>query len=451
MRISSCTRSRRSFRDLASPWITIGSAMIEPMVMRGFREAYGSWKIICMRRRMRRISPGFMRVSSWPSNMTSPEVGLYSMSMTRPRVVLPQPLSPTSPSVSPRLISKLTPSTALTSATLRWKMIPEVTGKYIRMSSTRTMVSPAGPALGGFAASTTMLSPLRGRRRLRGLGYALPLPAGAVVGRANRQQRGHLLRAAIHGEAAARPEGAARRDPHEVRRHPLDRVQLLLARLVQTRHRLEESQRVGVTRLVVKLERRGRLHDLPGVHHVHPIRVARDDAQVVGDDDHGGAQLSGEAGQQLQDLGLDRHVEGGRGFVGQEELGVAGERHRDHDALAHAARELVGVIVDAGAGLRDANHLQQLDGALGGGGAVHLEVQLQRLRELAADGEDGVQGGHRLLEDHGDLVAAYVPDLVLVHLEEVLAIEVDGAADDPARRHRDQAEDGERGDRLAAA
>src|SRR3990170_1600407 len=172
------------------------------------------------------------------------------MRMTRPRVVLPQPLSPTSPSVSPRLISKLTPSTALTSATLRWKMMPEVTGKYIRMSPTRTIVSPAGPALGVFAASTTMLSPLRRRGRLRSLGHALPLPAGAVVVWAHRQQRRHLLRAALHREAAARPERAAGRHSHQVRRHPLDRVKFLLARLVQPRHGLQEAERVGVTRLV---------------------------------------------------------------------------------------------------------------------------------------------------------------------------------------------------------
>src|SRR3972149_5936408 len=260
MRISSCTRSRRSFRDLASPWITMGSAMMAPMVMRGFREAYGSWKIICMRRRMRRISTGFMRVRSWPSKTTSPEVGLYSMRMTRPRVVLPQPLSPTSPSSPPRLISKLTPSTALTSATLRWKMIPEVTGKYIRMSSTRTIVSPPAPAEGGLGAcSTNMLS---------------PSPPGPVV----------------------------------------------------------------------KLQCRGRLHDLPRVHHVHPVGVARNDAQVVGDDDHGGAQLSGQAGQQLQDLGLDGHVQRRRRLIGEEELWVAGERHRGHDALAQSTGGLGGGI-----------------------------------------------------------------------------------------------------------
>ena len=58
---------------------------------------------------------------------------------------------------------------------------------------------------------------------------------------------------------------------------------------------------------------------------------------------------------QLEDLGLDRHVEGGRRLVGDEQLGIAGERHRDHHALAHAARQLVRVLLDPPLGGRDAD------------------------------------------------------------------------------------------------
>ncbi len=51
--------------------------------------------------------------------------------MQRASVDLPQPDSPTTPSVSPsRLSVKLTPSTAFTAATCFWKMIPRVTGKH---------------------------------------------------------------------------------------------------------------------------------------------------------------------------------------------------------------------------------------------------------------------------------------------------------------------------------
>ena len=52
-----------------------------------------------------------------PLNTMSPEVGSSSLVITRPVVDLPQPDSPTSPSVSPALTEKETPSTARTAPT----------------------------------------------------------------------------------------------------------------------------------------------------------------------------------------------------------------------------------------------------------------------------------------------------------------------------------------------
>ena len=51
--------------------------------------------------------------------------------------------------------------------------------------------------------------------------------------------------------------------------------------------------------------------------------------------------------QQLEDLRLDRHVERGRRLVGDQELRLAGQRHRDHRALPHPAGELVRVVLQA--------------------------------------------------------------------------------------------------------
>ena len=50
---------------------------------------------------------------------------------------------------------------------------------------------------------------------------------------------------------------------------------------------------------------------------------------------------------QLEDLRLHRHVERGRRLVGDQQLRVADQRHRDHRALAHTAGELVRVVVVA--------------------------------------------------------------------------------------------------------
>ncbi len=67
--------------------------------------------------------------------------------------------------------------------------------------------------------------------------------------------------------------------------------------------------------------------------------------------------------QQIEDLRLHRDVERGGRLVGDQDVGPAGQRHRDHHALAHAAGQLVRVFVDAALGRRNAHLAQHLDGA----------------------------------------------------------------------------------------
>ena len=154
---------------------------------------------------------------------------------------------------------------------------------------------------------------------------------------------------------------------------------------------------------------------------------------------------------QLDDLRLDGHVERGRRLVGDEQLRRARQRHGDHHALAHSAGELVRVIVEPVGGLRDADHAQQFDGALAGLLLVHAHVQFQRLGELAADRQHGVEARHRVLKDHGDLRAAHVADLFRRHLEQVLALEERLPAGNLAGRFGDQTQEREHADAFAAA
>ena len=59
--------------------------------------------------------------------------------------------------------------------------------------------------------------------------------------------------------------------------------------------------------------------------------------------------------EEIEDLRLYGHVERRRRLVGDEEPRVAGERDCDHDALPHAAREAVRIVVEALRGARDAH------------------------------------------------------------------------------------------------
>ena len=85
----------------------------------------------------------------------------------------------------------------------------------------------------------------------------------------------------------------------------------------------------------------GVLDDLAGVHDGDPVAHLGDHAEVVGDEDDRRPGLVAQVPHQVEDLRLDRDVEGGRRLVGDEQLGLAGERHRDHHPLGHPARHLV--------------------------------------------------------------------------------------------------------------
>ena len=65
--------------------------------------------------------------------------------------------------------------------------------------------------------------------------------------------------------------------------------------------------------------------------------------------------------EQVKDLALDGDIERGRRFVGDQQLRVAGERHGDHDALAHAAGKLVRIGAQRACGRRNAHEVEQLD------------------------------------------------------------------------------------------
>ena len=113
---------------------------------RGLSELMGSWKIICMRVRRLRSAAPFCFVSSTPSSSIEPLVGSTMRMSALPVVDLPHPDSPTSPSVSPSKMSKLTPATALSR---RW-WDSEGDREVANLEQRRHVVAHAGtPSLTG--------------------------------------------------------------------------------------------------------------------------------------------------------------------------------------------------------------------------------------------------------------------------------------------------------------
>jgi len=127
------------------------------------------------------------------------------------------------------------------------------------------------------------------------------------------------------------------------------------------------------------------------------------------------------------------------GSSASSSLGFRRQRDRDHGALAHAAGELVRIVIDARTRRGNADMVEQGDGALANGRSIESAVGVQALANLLADGEDGVERRHRLLEDYGDLAAADRVQPMLRQLQQVDAAPVHLAGN--LQRRTEQADD----------
>ena len=186
------------------------------------------------------------------------------------------------------------------------------------------------------------------------------------------------------------------------------------------------------------------------VHHRDPPRHPGHDPQIVADQQDRGPALDGELVEQFEHLGLHRDVEGGGRLVGDQQRRAERQRDRDQHALAHAAAELVRVAAQLVARPGDADGAQQFGGPAPRLAPAHVLVGLDRLGDLLADGQHGVQPAHRVLRDQRDLLATETAHVFIVELDQVAPAEPD-LARDPRRVPREEAEDGQAGHALARA
>ncbi|CDN42283.1 hypothetical protein BN871_BC_00130 [Paenibacillus sp. P22] len=227
-------------------------------------------------------------------------------------------------------------------------------------------------------------------------------------------------------------------------------IQRVLA-LVDDRLGLQQPLRIRMLRIVEQLHDFAFLDDLAGIHDHDVVGHLRDDAEIMRDEQDRHPAFILEAAQQVQNLSLDRDVESGRRLVGDEQLRIAGHRDRDHDALQHAAAQLMRIRVHDLLRPRDSDESNQVDRPRPRLLPAQLAMLHQRLDDLLADLEHRIQRRHRLLKDHGNVVAAHGPQLVRLHGKQIAAVELDGASDDFAGRAFHQPHDRHRRNAFAAA
>jgi len=101
-----------------------------------------------------------------------------------------------------------------------------------------------------------------------------------------------------------------------------------------------------------------------GLEQLDLVGVAGHHAKIVRDEDHPHMPFLLLGAQQVQNLRLDRHIEGSRRLICKEQRRLARQGNRYRYPLAHAARQLMGKLAEPPVGFRDPDRAQQVNGCL---------------------------------------------------------------------------------------
>ena len=313
------------------PKTSIGSAMMSAMVRRGLSEPYGSWKTICILRRICRISAPRQRR----------HVRALEQDAARGRLDQPQQ--------QPAERGLATPGFRRRQPASRRAVDLEahpVDGAHVR---------PRGPPSPPRIAGAKILPTVLGLDdRLRSCGPHLRRlsgdPAGApMAGLECRDMAGISSRADVHG---ADRSGRRRGSPCGWCRPAAPSRgsgRAACVSSVSDGHRSQQPLRVGVLRV------RGRASATSASSTIRPAYMTTTRSQTSAMTPRSCEisriavfSLLPHVEHQVQHLRLDGHVERRRRLVGDQQLRIAGHRHGDHHPLPHPARELVRIGARAG-------------------------------------------------------------------------------------------------------
>ena len=177
--------------------------------------------------------------------------------------------------------------------------------------------------------------------------------------------------------------------------------------------------------------------------------MSGDNREVMAHQQERHPRFRAQAVDEGENARLHRDVERRRRLVGDDEARRTADRHRDHRALALAAGERERVGSRGALRLGQAHPLEQLDGAPPRVILAQPTMQHQRLGDLRADAMERIERRHRLLEDHGDAVAAQTSHRLFPETYKFPLLEPDRSRD--PRAFWSQRHQSERGHRLAGA
>ena len=187
------------------------------------------------------------------------------------------------------------------------------------------------------------------------------------------------------------------------------------------------------------------------IHHDHCIAQLAHHTQIMGDEKHGSVHLPVQVPDQIQNLRLNRHIQCRRGFIGDQDLRLTGQRHGNHHTLTHTSGHLMRILMSSHFRIGDSHCPHHIHSFLHGLFFVHTPMKSQRLRDLLSALDNRIQRSHRFLKNHGHLVSPQFLHLFFGKFNQILPFIQDLASRNPSGRIGNQLQNRQRRHALAAS
>ena len=179
----------------------------------------------------------------------------------------------------------------------------------------------------------------------------------------------------------------------------------LPAALAGHRHRFDEGLAIGMAGVPEEGAHGRALDDPPRVEDGDLLAMLGDDAEIAGNEDRRRMEFVDERLDKVEHLRLNRDIEAARRLVRDQQSRIVGQRHRDGNALGHAAAELMRVGVHPRLRIGNTDLAKHEHRVFAGGSLVTYSMTANDVDELTSNRDQRVQRGFRILDDQSDLAS----------------------------------------------
>ena len=161
-----------------------------------------------------------------------------------------------------------------------------------------------------------------------------------------------------------------------------------------------------MTRIIEDLINITLFDDSSCIHDIHIVRNLRHNAKVMRDVDNGKVGFCLDFLDQFKDLRLNRNIKRRCRLITDQNIRFTGKRNRDDNTLTHTAGEFVRILFEPLFRILDSYLRKEIDRTLFRFRLGKLQMQDHAFHDLLSDRHGRIERGHRILEYHGNMLAA---------------------------------------------